>query len=40
LEFLKRAGKLDEFIEAKVQGKDEVAKWYLTEAAKEEIKEI
>ena len=38
MEFLKKNGKLEEFIEAKLQGKDAVAKWNLLETAAPEIK--
>lgn len=40
LEFLKKAGKLDDFVEAKQQGKDEVAKWHLLDMAQDEISKI
>jgi hypothetical protein len=37
MEYLKRKGKLSEFIEAKISGQDVVAKWHLLESAKEDI---
>ena len=40
MDFLKKNGKLDEFIEAKLLGKDEVAKWLLLDTAGPEISKI
>jgi hypothetical protein len=39
-EYLHRKGKLDEFVEAKVQGKEAVAKWNLLTTASKEIENI
>jgi hypothetical protein len=38
--FLKENGKLDDFIDAKMEGDDLTAKWCLLETADKEIKEI
>jgi hypothetical protein len=37
---LKEKGSLDEFVNAKLEGDDVVAKWHLLETADKEIKEI
>ena len=39
-QFLEEKGMLDDFIEAKVNGQDAVAKWYLLDSAKEEMDKI
>lgn len=40
LEFLKKKGTLNHFIEAKITGDDELAKWTLLKTAKNEITKI
>ena len=38
--FLRDNGKLDEFVEAKMTGKDAAAKWLLLDSAKDELDAI
>lgn len=40
MEFLEEKGALDDFIEAKLNGEEAAAKWYLLDSAKEEIEKI
>ena len=40
MDFLKEHGRLDEFIEAKLLGMDDLAKWHLLDTAKPKINQI